>query len=140
MSKELLFIIYLTLSGLLFTIGGTYNKAWRRYALPLVTLVFLLMCGVNWMVCVGIALARVAAYCLGYGESHTYAYKFIVFILYFLPTVILGFNWWLLFGPVLIITAFKLSNLKLFENSFKWKSVEFMMGTLVAVADISTIN
>lgn len=139
MEKELVMIAFMALSGILFALGGTTNKLWRRLGVPASVYGYLLYSGINPIISLVIGILLVVAMSLGYGETKPYWYKFLVACSYVAPSLLIGFTPWQIIVPVMFTTMFYLSNNKITEKYFKWKIVEFLIGVLIAVNYISLI-
>jgi len=138
--SEWIYILMMGLGGILFAIGGTGPKWVRRYVLPSVLCGCLIWLGEPWylaLICCG-GLGAVLH--MGYGQSHSYPYKFMVFSLYVIPSLVLGFTWWVLIAPVVMLVLFKMSNIPFFAKDVVWKVWEFIAGTLIAVTLIGAIQ
>lgn len=137
-------LIYVPLSGFLFGLGGgtgsKYDwKGWRRFIFPLVTFGFLLLNAVVlWKALVASVLLSAVLH-LGYGQTKTWMYKFLVGCSYAIPSLVIGLTWWVLITPSVFITLFYLSNLKATEKDFTWKVVEMFIGFCIAATFIGAL-
>ncbi len=128
---EWLMIAALTLSGSCFAIGGTGFKWVRRYILPILLGVCCFFAKIAlWKIgCFVVSLSVILH--LGYGERTPYLLKAAIFSGYGLACAWLGFSWFIIISPLLIIALFYLSNNKLTSSIFVWKICEFLMGTYI---------
>ena len=139
MNKEVVILVVVPLCSMLFALGGTTNKAWRRYILPVVLYIGLLLlsCGLFK------ALASCGLLCLalhlGYGDGKSWLYRFMVGCAYTIPSVLLGFTLWQVICPIWFITLFWLSNFKWTAKEFIWKICELLFGTLIGITYIMAI-
>ena len=136
---ELLQIIAMTISGLLFSLGGLKFKYLRRFIFPILLGIVALLAGFIWWKCLILCLGLIGAFCLPYGERTPYWGKFLVGCAFVFPTVILGFSWWQIITPICFIVMFKLSNTKFTSNIFFWKAVEFITGSLIGITVASLL-
>lgn len=132
-SMELWFIAAMATGGTLFAVGGTTNKAWRRFALPgvlgLLLTQFFTTSKMAWL---SVLLLCIALH-LGYGEKKSWIERSLVAVSYTAPSLLIGFTPWAIITPILFITLFFLSNTEYFKNFIVWKIVEFMVGVLIAI-------
>lgn len=70
MNQEYVIIGLVCLGALLFSLGGTINKALRRFLLPLILASGGLLLGLAWWRCLIALPLMIGALCLGYGENH----------------------------------------------------------------------
>lgn len=138
--NEWYMIAYMALSGVLFAAGGTGQKVFRRYLKPCLNFGFLLLFGVNVWIALAISWLRMIAYHFGYGEKTSYEYKLLILLSYFLPSLLIGFTWWVILSPIAAIIGFWLSNFKPTEKDFKWKLWEFSVGVLESYCDMGAIK
>ena len=131
---ELILMIGVTGSGLLFALGGTYLKALRRFLMPIMLFICLILMGINiWLSAIAMGVLCGVLH-LGYGESTPWWGKAVVAISYALPALIVGWTWWSLILPPSFLIMFLLSNIPIFSTSFTWKCVEIMTGTLIGIS------
>ena len=136
---ELWMIVCMLLGGGLFALGGTGFKWARRFVLPALLAIIAAINGFAWLTCVGYAITQSVTFCLPYGERTPYPVKFLVFCSYALPSLFFGFTWW---QPILALGCFLLfvlSNWKPTAQTFLWKIVEFLFGSLVGITIASLI-
>lgn len=119
--------------GVLFALGGTGFKWARRFILPVLLTVVAGFGGVIWWRCLIFWAGETGVLHLGYGESLPYWRKAITFMLYVIPTLILGFSWWQLITPLVMLGMFKLSNMRWSSNIVVWKVWEFISGCLLGI-------
>ena len=131
--KELLQIISMTISGLLFSLGELKYKWLRRYLLPVCLGILALIGGNPWHYTLAMTLCLIGALCLPYGERTSYPLKTLVFMAIFGSTAWLGFSYWQIISPLIVLALFKLSNWKPTANIFFWKAVEFITGGLLGI-------
>lgn len=139
-NPELYMIAVMGIGGIGFALGGTEiservkGKKWiRRDLTPVLLALICLLAGVVWWRCAILAVGLDAAFRLGYGESKPYWYKFLVGCAYVVPTFILGFTWWQVIHPLLFVSVFRLSNLRITSSTFVWKVSEFLFGSSVGI-------
>lgn len=133
MDKEYALMILPSISWLLFSLGGKTWKGWRRYILPLVYLAFMLTYGIAVNRACLVTLLAIFMFCLGYGESKPYWYKFLVGYGYGLISTPIGVSFWNYLTPIAFISLFWLSNNKPFSNIFVWKICEGFIGLLIGL-------
>ena len=145
--SELLMIAIMSISGILFSLGGTeipYFKTgfkWlRRFVLPIFLALGCVLSGVSWWQASIYALLLCASLHMGYGSSSPYWKKFLIFVSYSGVSAVIGLSWWLVITPVLLLLLFIGSNWKPMASSIFWKAAEFVMGTLIAVSLIAAVN
>ena len=136
---EWVIIGILAVTSTLFAVGGTGFKWVRRYVLPgLLALGLILLGGLWWKVLIACG-ALCGALHLGYGESKTYWYKFLVGCAYVVPSLLLGFSLWAILTPILFVGLFKLSNWEWTAGDFTWKICEFIFGLLIGATYIVAV-
>lgn len=137
-NHEWLMIVAMGAGGVLFAAGGTGFKWARRFVLPVVLTVVAGVSGIIWWKCALYWVAQTGTLHLGYGEKLPYWRKALTFVAYVIPTLILGFSWWQLITPILMLGLFKLSNMKWSSNIFVWKVCEFIYGATIGII-VSTV-
>ena len=130
--KELLMIIAMVASPLLWLLGGWKWKWMRRFLLPVILGTLAALAGFEIWKCAAMASLMIGAFCLPYGERTPYWAKFMVGISFIAPTLFLGFSIWQIITPIIFITMFWLSNSK-FGRMFPWKVCEGATGFLIGV-------
>ena len=128
------------LGGICFAVGGTGIKYVRRFILPALLALIALLSGFAWQACLGYAVAQSVTLCLPYGSKTPYWLKFLVFMSYALPSLLLGFTYWQIILPLVCFGAFALSNWKVTAETFAWKIVEFVIGTILGTTIASLIS
>ena len=131
---ELLMIAGMTLSVLLFSLGGTGFKWMRRFLMPSLMGIILILMGVNIYLSITSCVALMIVMCLGYGDSTPWWLKCIVALSYAIPSLIIGFSWWAFILPPAFLAMFFLSNWTPTQTSFTWKIVEGATGFLIAAS------
>lgn len=131
--RELLMIIAMTVSPLLWMLGGWRWKWMRRFLLPVILGGLSLLAGAELWRCALMASLMIGAFCLPYGERTPYWAKCLVGISYIAPTFLLGFNIWQIITPIAFIIMFRLSNIPWWSNQFVWKIVEGSIGFLIGI-------
>jgi hypothetical protein len=126
--------------SVLFAVGGTKGKYWRRFVLPSGLLVIAILSHVIWWKSVLMTISLIVALSLGYGERTPYKWKAAVFSTYGLSFLWIGWSWWIVLCPVLCFLLFCLSNWKPTESMFSWKWIEFVYGLFLAVTFISILK
>jgi len=143
MNKELLMILSSGFGGIFFALGGTglsFPTKWiRRFLLPLFFGFIALLAGHEWWKCAGMSAGFIVSFCLGYGQTKSYIWKFIVGIMFVLPTVFIGFSLWQVITPLIWILLFRLSNCKILNQSFVWKICECITGFLIGITVASLL-
>lgn len=144
--NEWMMIALMAVSGTLFAAGGTDipgvggQKWMRRYLLPIVLFsALVLSCHVLWWVAILGGFGLIVALSLGYGERTRYPLKLVVFSCYGLPSLLIGFSWWVVITPVVLFAAFVASNWKPLATTVFWKSWEFLAGALIAYCFIGAV-
>lgn len=133
MDKELLGIAAITLSPLLYMLGGYHWKWMRRFLLPAVLGAILLLTGAIWWEVLIFAIAQAITFTLPYGERTPYWLKALVGCSFALPSLILGLTIWQAAIPIIFITTFILSNYKKTAKEFPWKICEGITGFLIGI-------
>lgn len=131
MNKEMYMVVVPAVSWLLFALGGTTNKGWRRYALPLF----------YWLVCtledrmgaIFVGMLAMIVFSLGYGDGSKWEKRLAVFASYGLISLPIGWSAWNVITPIDVTLLYLLSNYKKTASTFVWKICEGMMGALVGV-------
>lgn len=136
--NELMMIISMTGSLLLFLIGGTWWKPARRYGIPVLFITIGILSGVMWWKALAMALTICVALSAGYGENSPYWKKALVFSGYGISFLWIGWSAWIIITPFLCLLMFWLSNNKKTSTTFAWKIVEGIMGLLLAITFISS--
>jgi hypothetical protein len=137
--SEWLEILTMTVSGSLFAIGGTKGKFWRRYVLPLFLAFICVLSLVSWWQSSLYAVGLCVALSCGYGERTAYWLKFLIFCAYSGVSLCIGFSWWVIITPVILILLFFASNWKPLASTVFWKAWEFIAGTLIGISLIASI-
>lgn len=121
-----------SLSGILFAIGGTGFKWARRFVLPIVLVAGGILLGITWWRCLIALPLMIGALCLGYGENHPLWAKVLTILslgLCLLPLAN-GANALLtLLIPLVFGTGYWLSRK---YNWWNWKLVELSVGFSMA--------
>lgn len=136
---EWYFIAIIATWTILFPAGGTELPAtkkgykWlRRYFAPALTLPLLLLIGdVAWwrvVLCCGLTAGAMT---LPYGKNSTWLERTFTAVCMPLPTLFLGFSWWLPIFPIIFLALFALSNWKVTAKSFPWVVVCAIYGALI---------
>lgn len=140
--NELLMIAVMAWGGVCFALGGTEipwtgkGYKWiRRQVMPLGFAVLAYFLGLVWWKCV-IFLVLSMFLRAGYGDSSPYWKKILVFIAYGLPSLVIGFSWWVVITPVVLTLLFMASNWKPLATTVFWKAWEFLAGVLVSLCFI----
>jgi len=136
MTETVLFL-YILASIILWRLGGSVWKSFRRHILPLVTLGVLLYLGVVWWIALPTAVLQVAVNTLGYGDSSPLWEKILVSAALGLPALVITLAaWW---GPIYTLVMFG-GHYALSRkfNFWSWFQVEMVaglsQGTVIAFA------
>ena len=125
---EWIIIGVVSLSGILFAVGGTGFKWTRRFVMPVVLAIGAFLLGIVWWKCLVSFFLTVGAMHLGYGEHHPLWYKALTilsFALCLLPLAS-GLNGLLtLIVPLVFGTGYWLSRK---YNWWAWKLTELATG------------
>jgi hypothetical protein len=140
--NELLMIAVMAWGGVCFALGGT-EMPWtgngykwiRRQVMPLGFAVLAYFLGLVWWKCLIFLLLSMFLRA-GYGDSSPYWKKILVFIAYGLPSLVIGFSWWVVITPVVLTLLFVASNWKPLATTVFWKAWEFLAGVLVSLCFI----
>ena len=124
MNKEWLIIIVPALSWILFAIGGTGFKWVRRYILPLLLGITVLISGIPLLQAAGGAIALSLALHLPYGDKVPLWGKFGVILTYPLATLFWGFSPVQVIYPFVMFGLFWLS----LKGKITWKICEGAFG------------
>jgi hypothetical protein len=133
------FMIALMVLGVAcFSIGGTGYRFVRFAIMPLLMGLIAYFSAIPLWRDLLFACSLGVVLTLGYGEKIPYWRKALTFSGYSLATLWLGFSWWQVLSPPLILLIFFLSNWKVTSSIFRWKICEASFGFLIAVivADI----
>lgn len=126
--QEWVIIGLVSLSGILFAIGGTIAKWVRRFLLSVILAAGGVLLGISWIKCLISLPLMVGALCLGYGEEHALWRKALTILalgLCLLPMAS-GLNGLLtLIIPLVFGTGYWLSRK---FNFVSWKLVELSVG------------
>ena len=139
MNKEFLQLIMVCLSPLLFSLGGFRWKWLRRYILPLLLGICLIIGSIPLIKAAGCVILLGVALCLPYGERTPYWAKLGVFCLYGLPSLIVGFSWWVVISPIVMLGLFKISNTKWGQNIVYHRIFEAVSGLFIGITYASII-
>lgn len=139
LNPEMYMVIMPPVGWLLFSLGGTNIKeqgkgwkGWRRFVLPTWVLLVLLAYGITWWQSVMVTLLS-SVFCLGYGETKPYWWKFMIGCMYASTSLPIGVSWWNLATALGFIGLFALSNWKVTAPTFTWKLCEGAFGLLYMV-------
>ena len=139
---EWVIIGLVSLSGILFAIGGMINKAIRRFLLPLILASGGVILGISVIRCLISLPLMIGALCLGYGENHPLWRKALTILalgLCLLPMATGPNGLVTLIVPLVFGTGYWLSNK---FPWFTWKLVElscgFAMGGVVVLLALSS--
>lgn len=127
-------------SPILFSIGGMFWKPSRRFILPIMLGILLILGGVPALSAIAATICLAAALCLPYGDRTPYWLKSIVFYTYFIPFAWIGFSWWMVIGPIVIFGLFWISNTNWGKNIVFWRVWEFCVGGLIGITTASFIK
>ena len=123
---------------LLWTLGGTYHKAYRRWVWPAVVVGVLLITEVGlWHSLAAGGLVCGSAH-FGYGDGKSWVWRTLVGASYGLAALPLGGSW-----AVLCLTAASFVGLMVLSrrwNRFSWKIVEGLTGLLQGSVIVWALN
>jgi len=131
----------LPVAGLLWQLGGTFHKDWRRIALPCVIFICCLLFGTPWLLSLCASILLAIATRLPFtlkGDSviscwQNWAWIWIWSFLLQLPSLFLHTRLETLIVPLFLTGTFStLSNISKASKLFPWKMVEFFVGASVA--------
>lgn len=137
MSKELLYITVPPLVWLLWTAGGTFNKAFRRLGVPLLILTVCLLMKTDFIIAFIVSALSFAAYTLGYGGQKSWLFRGFAGCCYAISLIPLGLHPILLTIPVTFLLTFWLSRR---FNSFSWKVSEGLTSLSIALSLCVLLN
>lgn len=151
MNPEIIYMLIIVSFVGLWMLAGFNWKPWRRYILPTVLLILLLMYPVLWWKAMLSAITLCAVSSLGYGTSHPYIIprtiagkwrysKLMVAVAYNLPALVLGYTWFFIILPVVFMLTFWASNSGATEKDFTWKVCEGWTGMLIACSIIAALQ
>lgn len=140
MNKELYMVFLPALSWILFALGGTQItpklggfKWLRRFVLPAVYFLFVLLAGFSlWSAC-GVTILAIACFCLGYGNGKSWFYRFLVGCAYACISIPIGFGFWNIMTATIFIVFFALSNWDYSAEEFTWKICEGFYGLFIGI-------
>lgn len=142
--NELLMIFCMSISGILFSLGGTDingkgYKAIRRYLLPFILSIIASYNAILWQ---SFAYSLILCFFLhlGYGDRCSWLKRVIIFIGYGLPSLFFGFSWWVVITPVILTLLFLGSRWKPLASTIFWKAFEYLGGVLIALCFIGGIQ
>lgn len=128
--KELAQMIFMGAGAVLGPLGGYKYKWLRRFLLPGIWLLFLLLTDMptipSILTCIGLCVA----FCLPYGENTPWPIKALVGNSYAAPTLFLGLTPWQIIVPIVFMGMFWLSNKTKF---IPWKVWEFLIFGCVGI-------
>ena len=132
--RETIYIYLPAISSVLWALGGTYWKPYRRFILPVVFLIFSFIYNSKiklWRRISSCLLAMVA-FSLGYGNGHSWLYRFGIGTTYSLSSISYGIGAFQIITPILFFATFYLSN-NFFQSVFVWKICEAIVGFSVGL-------
>ncbi len=119
---------------LLYSLGGMgFKKLPRRLGIPLLLLIVAFWAGVVTLRSLLAIIITAPVLCLGYGETHSTTDRFIYAFGLSLPTLIIGFNFWITIPPVAFLVTWWLSNNKKTAKLFNWRICEFLVGASIGI-------
>jgi hypothetical protein len=127
--------------GLLWQIGGTFNRWYRRAGVPCVIFISCLLCGISWLSALSSSILLYIVTTLPLtliGDDITkhwqnWVWIWILGLLYALPSQVLQLSLSAeLIGCILVGSLGTLSNLPMSHRFAPWKLVEFCYGSFVA--------
>lgn len=139
--NEWLMILCMIWAGGLFSAGGTDipgigGQKWlRRYLLPAGLAVLAFFIGLSWWKCLLYFFVSMTL-SAGYGERTPMWQKTLVFASYAMPSLLIGFSWWVVITPATLAILFAASNWKPMASTVFWKSWEFLAGVFIALCYI----
>lgn len=148
MWNEIIYILMMLAGVGLFALGGTkipiLDKGYkwiRRFLFPFTMYWLLVWHGgfAQWQV-LGSSLVLCGVLHLGYGDKTPWWEKALVGISYGLPSLFLGFTYWVFITPVIFLALFALSNWKATSKDFVWKVVEGLWGFILVATIIAAIQ
>jgi len=120
--------------ALLYRLGGMgFHKVFRRYGIPiLVSYVAIHNKKMNWKSALAICGSAIGFF-LGYGEDHSWFERILASLMFSLPTLFIGFNWWIIAPPLTFIGTYILSNNEKTKKYFKWGTAEILVGMSIGI-------
>lgn len=140
MNPEWLMIACIVTGTAAFAVGGTGYRFVRFAVMPLILGLICYASHIVWWRDLLMAISLGGMLTLGYGEKAPYWRKALVFSGYSVATFWIGFTWWQLISPPLILLVFFLSNWKPTSKIFVWKICECIMGFLIGTICASIIG
>jgi len=119
---------YVILSAIMWKLGGSIWKSFRRHLLPLITIAVLIYLKPSiWFLAVPAGLVQVAVNTMGYGDNSPLWKKILVSAMIGLPAIVISYHlWW---APIYTLLMFGghywLSRVK---NYVTWGIVELVAG------------
>ena len=129
------------LCGLLWQLGGTFNRWYRRAGVPCVIFIWCLLFGASWLSALLSSILLYTVTTLPFtirkdGEVkgwYSYAWMFVLGLLYALPSQVLQLSLsTALIGCILVGSLGTLSNHRVTRRYVQWKFFEFCAGSFVA--------
>ena len=137
MNIEILGLITIITSGVLFRLGGMgfppFKKGWRRFILPIFLGIIGIMASQHKIELLCAVIGSGVAFSLPYGSKTPYWLKCIVAVTFTLPVLFLGFTIWIIIVPILFITLFILSNWKKTQGEFGHAITEILTGIGIGI-------
>jgi hypothetical protein len=137
--NEWILIAMLTLATFLFAAGGTGYKWLRRYVMPFLLGICLLLLKVTWWQTLIASGVLCAVMHLGYGEDFEWWAKPLVGLAYALPSLVIGISLWISIVPIIFFVLFILSNCPATKDSFTWVICEAIFGFIITASLISAV-
>lgn len=151
-NQEIITMIVLTVSPLLFMLGGYRNKIWRRVVLSVVMAGSAIIWGIPIVLAVIFGVLSVGVLSLGYGTDTPWivpfkmvdgafkSSKILTACALSVPTATsIAFTIWQVILPPVFLILFWLSSMSQFRRDFQWKVVEGAIGFLYGATFISAL-
>lgn len=140
LNKELFMVFVPGIAWILGSLGGTHIgdgipgwKGWRRFILPAVFGLAVLLAGFSWWQSLLVIACTVGANCLGYGQNKTWLQRSLVGLAFLCITLPIGISVWNFITMLGFLGLFYLSNFTPTSNVFVWKLVEGLVFLLCGI-------
>ena len=119
-------IVALLIAGpLLWMLGGTYHKGWRRIVWPIVAGVLLMLSSLFWWKALSVAILLSVVTALPYGDKTPWPVKIAVFMSLGIPALALNLSVW----PVVLIAGLTVTSNFWLSQKYNWFTHKIFEGT-----------